>query len=191
MESLNIQWLEAVLIFGWIVSAIIAIQWLRARARRRTSELQTAAAALSAHYDAVEWLIDDPATPTSALEFLSVFSEVVSDRSACDEFVDGVREITFEQAKQSAPGWAEEIAKLGKSRPDLEENFHKAVASGIIALFLRWPGNSWKLQKMVQEIAADRRKEAVVAQRVAQMKKRAHKRDGNGGPLLPGGLVPA
>jgi hypothetical protein len=191
MESLEIQWLEAVLMFGWIVSGIVAIQWMRSRARRRTNELKTAAAALTAHYDALEKLVDDPALPDSALEFLGVFAEVISDNETCDNLAEGVFQVPLEQIKNSTPKWADEIEKIGKTRPDIEENFQKAVASGIIAMFLRWPGNSWKLQMMVQEIAADRRKEAALAERVAQIKERAHRGDGNGGPLMPGGLVPA
>jgi hypothetical protein len=191
MESLNIQWLEAALITGWVVSAVLVIQWLRVRARRRTHELQTTAAALTAHYDAVEQIIDDPALPLPALEFLSVFSEVVADREACGEFTDSVLRVPLDRIRGSIPKWAEEIEKIGRTRPDLEENFHKAVASGIVALFLRWPGNSWKFQMMIQQIAADRRKEALIAEQVAKIRERAHKNNGNGGPLMPGGLVPA
>ena len=191
MESLNIQWLEAVLMTGWVVSAVLTIQWLRVRARRRTNELQTTAAALTAHYDAVEQIIDDPALPLEALEFLSVFSEVVSDREVCGEFTDSILRAPSERVRGAVPVWAEEIEKVGRTRPDIEENFHKAVASGIVALFLRWPGNSWKFQMMIQQIAADRRKEALIAEQVAKIREKAHRSNGNDGPLMPGGLVPA
>lgn len=191
METLNIQWLDAILIAGWVVSAVLIIQWLRARARRRTSELRTTAAALIAHYDAIDRIIDDPALPTEALEFLSVFSQVVSDREVCAEFTNGILRVPAEKMRGAPPVWAAEIEKIGRSRPDIEENFHKAVASGIVALFLRWPGNSWKFQSMIQQIAADRRKEALLAEEVAKIRERGNRSNGNGGPLMPGGLVPA
>lgn len=191
MQHLEIQWLDALLVAGWVVSAALVVHWLRIRARRRTSELKTTAAALTAYYDAMEKIADDPALPTSALEFLDVFAEVVSDRGACNRFTSGILQhgAARDKAGKTTPEWANEIEEVGKSRPDIEENFHAAVASGIIALFLRWPGNSWKFHSIMQLIAADRREEVLLAERIIRSK-RSHNHNGDD-PLIPGGLVPA
>lgn len=191
MENLDIQWLDALLVVGWIVSACLIVQWLRVRARRRTYDLKTTAAALTAYYDAMEKIADDPALPTSALEFLDVFAEVISDRDACNGFTSGILQhgSAIDKVKKAAPDWANEIEEIGRTRPDIEENFHAAVASGIVALFLRWPGNSWKFHSIMQLIAADRRKEALLAERIVNSKG-SHKHNGDD-PLLPGGLVAA
>lgn len=192
MEQISTQWLEIALLAGWIVSGVLILQYLRRRARRRTHELKTAAAALTAHYDAMDQIIDDPALPLSALEFLSVFSDVISDRSTCNAFTDGVLTAAFDKSKHvSVPGWQDEIDAMARHRPDIAEKFHIAVQSGIIALFFRWPGNSRKLHLLYQMIAADRRREAMLAEQIAHIGDNQRDRNGSDGPTISSGLVPA
>jgi hypothetical protein len=185
------QGLDGLAVTGWIVAASIAITYFSARAKRRAFELETTASALTAHYDAVDAIVDDPALPLSAVEFLSLFSDVVSDEEACNFMTDALARLQIDTAKIATPGWQSDLDKLRKSRPDLAENFAKAISSGIVALFLRWPGNAWKLQRLTQVIAADRRREALLANQIANSARYRHHGNGGDNNSLPGGLVAA
>ncbi len=174
---------------GWGVAVAISLTWMRARARRRTFELRTTKDALTAHYNAMDRIVDDPALPLSALEFLQHFAAVTSDRDFCEELTSGVLRVAPDDLKRAGtPRWQEDVDALRKTRPDLARDFHTAVSSGIVAMFLRWPGNSWKLQALMQQIAADSRQEAIIAEQLAHGRK--HRNGKNGGPIVPGGLVP-
>jgi hypothetical protein len=187
MENLEFQSFLAAAIVGWGIAIAISFNWISRIVRRRTDELLTTKLALIAHYDAMEAVVDDPALPVSALEFLRHFSEVTADRELCGSFTSNILRVSDEDAQKSEPKWEKDIRSVAKSRPDIAENFHKAVTNGIIAMFLRWPGNSWKLQAIFQQIAADSRQEAVIADRIV----RTHRGQNNHGPTLPNGLATA
>jgi hypothetical protein len=144
-----------------IVCAILGLQILLMRAKRRTVELQTAKAALNSHFEALDSIIHDPALPTSALEFLADFSELISKREACNGLI---KALTTPETEKSPSVVAADVERLKKSRPDLVEGFNKALLHGLLAAFTRWPGNLSKLPQMVA-LFGDPKKDMQIASR--------------------------
>lgn len=177
----------ATFVFAVIAIALVATARSKS-AKKRIIELQVTENALTAHYDALDAIVDDPAIPTDALRFLQHFAEAISERATCERFA---YDMYLSEGNGGMPPWYPQMEDLRKTRPDLTDNFHKAVSSGIIALFLRWPGKSVLLQAMLQEMAADRRKEARFAEKISRSYHSNGRGNGTGGPLIPGGLVPA
>jgi hypothetical protein len=187
MELVNIQWFEVSSVVGWTVVAMLLLAYLTMRARRRTVELEITKSALEEHFRAVERIVDDPALPISALEFIASFSETIGDETRCKRITDKLAEISLDSTKRRRqPAWAHEMEVLSKTRPDLLENLLIAIHAGFTAMFNRWPGNSWKWQLIQAKLASDRRKQAAFADRVVHMNDKR-----NGGPIVPGGMVPA
>ena len=185
MATDNIPWFEISAFVGWTIAIMLILSYGVMKARRRTIELNTAAAALSAHYQALEHIVDDPALPESALSFIADFTNLIADEDACHYITDRLTSASIDgMSKVGSPEWAKDMEALAKSRPELVENFRTAVATGFIALFNRWPGTSWKWQVVQAQLASDRRKQAVFAERIVR-------RSRNGDHNLPGGLVPA
>lgn len=156
--------LLAVVVALVVVCACLVLQIALMRLKRRTVELETAKQALASHYDAMSMLVDDPATPTVVLEFLEDFSEVISRREVCNRLVKSL--VTPDTEKGSSVVMSE-IVRLQKSRPDLVENFNKALMNGIVVVFARWPGNFSKLPQMVA-ILGDPKKDVQIAYRFAK-----------------------
>ena len=177
MEHINNHIYEIVAIVGWIVVASMMISYLARRAKRRALELQTAADALTEFYEAVDYISDDPALPTSALEMLHKFTHVISDPQSCS-LVTSKSLLSASRRKGEAPlpPWEKEINQLKSSRPELVEAFYRATSSGIIAMFYRWPGNAWKMPTMIR-VVSDRRREADFADRVANLGDRSNTRN--------------
>lgn len=190
MVSNNILWLEVAVSVTWIMCVAFLLHMSIGRVKRRTRELKAAARSLSDHYDALDKLIEDPATPTSALEFLALFSEVVTDRDACRSLTDSILSTPFDPTGSKEPEWARDMRKLSNTREDLAENFQKALHSGIFALYLRWPGNSWKLYATLQEMNKNRKTEAIIVDRMTRLGKKDGNGNGSNGPFMPGGLQP-
>jgi hypothetical protein len=192
MENISLGWFELATMVSGAAAIVTALSAYRARARQRTRELEATKSALTAHYEAVNAIVDDPALPIEALEMLTAFTEAIAACEFCEKFADMVLNGSSRPKRGKLPVWFEQMEALRKTRPDLAEHFHKAIASGLVALFLRWPSNASKFELMVAEVAADGRREALLAERVSKIKRDAlSKKSGNGDHHLPGGLVPA
>jgi hypothetical protein len=171
----------------FVATVVILATYARAtrrRANRRATELQGAAHALALHYNALDAVADDPALPTGALEMLVNFSEGISDERFCDTFTNAVltREIN---SKDRLPPWFGEIEQLRRTRPDVVENFNKAIGAGLAAAFLRWPGNSWKISVMAEAMSQGDMREAVMAQKLSDM----HRSRGDHNDMGSGGGI--
>lgn len=172
--------------------AIGLISWMsayRTRLRRRAIELQATKSALDAHYAAMNAIVDEPALPLGALNVIVDFSDAISAHDECESFTEQFISKNS-PSRPKVPEWFLEMEALQNSRPDIVENYVKAMTTGFVAMFLRWPKHASKFELVVADFMADSRREAVMAEKVAKMGK-ARKSRGNGDTHLPGGLVAA
>lgn len=184
MGNIAEHWLSVATIASAGVAVAGYLGGARGRALRRASELGGAASALEAHYRAMDAIVDDPALPLPALEMLYSFSEGIADRRFCEGLADLLTNGDM-ATKEPLPPWFDEMEALRKTRPDLAESFFRAIGSGIVAAFLRWPGNAWKIARMAEAIAQGDQREAQLAERLS----RAHRDRSKSN--VSSGLVPA
>jgi len=157
-------------IAGVTTAAAVSLHFLSLKAQRRAFELRAANKAMRAYYALLEEIVDDPALPNDAAEFLSVFAEILADKKTCFHFTTRVFLSKGNGSKEAGNRLFKEIEALGASRPDLRDKFHRAIANGIIAIFHRWPGNSWKYTQIMQEVASDPKKEFQLVTKLAKEK---------------------
>jgi hypothetical protein len=181
---------------GWFaVATVISVtaaltMWIntqRFRSRRRAQQLKDAARALEAHYVAVSKLIDDPAFPNSAKPMLVALTEGISRKEVAEKLAAAFTDGTLFAKTGPKPPFSDELEKLYNTRRDLADAFHTAVASGLAALFLRWPENAALFERMSVEISTDVRKEGAVFRKLAEITKRMfdseHSSGGSGGGI--------
>ena len=152
------------------IGATLSLQILSWKSKRRACDLRTANKAMRTYYLLLEEIIDDPALPDDAADFLSVFADILPQRKDCAYFSNGMLRTRGNGSKEQGSRMFDKIEVLGKTRPDLRDKFHKAVANGIIAAFHRWPGDSWKFSQMMQEFASDPKKEFQLVYKMAYAK---------------------
>lgn len=169
------------------VAAVILLQ--RNRSRQRTSDLNAAASALQAHYEALEQFLSDPAAPKGLKDLLTSFSEALSDREVARKVATAFRDGELFSRPPEAVSWKGDLDRLKRTRPDLVDMGARVIGTGIVVMFLRWPETSAIFQQMMAELASDSRREFVIARTVA--KRSANDRSNGNGPLLPGQAVPA
>lgn len=134
----------------------------RAALRNRISRLDEIAKILTIHYDAIDRLIDDPATPETLKEVAVRFSDGVNDY----EVVQGIAKLYVQnppKQRRRLPPWSEEIDKLQRSRKDLAQDFETVLASGIWLMLHRWPEASRPLQSLMLDLIKDHSREYAVA----------------------------
>lgn len=153
---------------GATVGASLTLQILSWKAKRRANELRTANKAMRTYYTLLEDIVDDPALPDEAAEFLSIFAEILPKKRECHDFASGLLNYTGNGSKEAGSKIFQLMENLGKTRPDLREKFHKAVFNGLIAVFHRWPGNSWKFSQMMQSFGSDPKKEYQLVYKLAR-----------------------
>lgn len=166
MGAANIPWFEVSAIAGWCLATLLALRFLTYRIKRRAMELETAANALSVHYAALDAVVDDPALPTDALRFLVRLNHVISDHEACVEVTDHMADLAAGNGAGDRPKWAAEVDQLARTRPELVEAYRDATMAGMVALFNRWPGTSWKMQLVWASL--DRKRQDALADRIVQ-----------------------
>lgn len=168
MNTIVAAWpaIVTVLSVTFAIASIIHAQ--RSHTRQRARDLTATAAALEAHYDAVDVLLKDPATPSSMKDELVVFSSAVSDRDMAIWVAMKFRSGELLRNAKSAPYKEEEFELIRKTRPDLMDALLIAVGSGIMAMMLRWPETSPVFQEMMAAIGSNMRNEFTVARRVAK-----------------------
>lgn len=154
-------------VIGATSAAALVLFIATQKAKLRSYELKTANKALRTYYTLMDDIIDDPALPDEAAEFLAFFSEVIPHREDCNNISSRILKSSGKASRSSGNSMFHLIEDLGKTRPDLREKFHKAVANGIIAMFHRWPNNSWKFAQTMQEIASDPKKEYQLVYKLA------------------------
>ncbi|MBB3771523.1 hypothetical protein FHS55_002122 [Angulomicrobium tetraedrale] len=153
---------------AFAMSLLISLAWnvvtrRRARVREAVIKYDAAAANLRQHYEAMEAFVTDPAAPASAVEILLAVSDISADRDLAAKLARRL----CEKKKLGAPSAEDQammadLAKLATSRPDLNEAFETALASGIVAMFLRWPETVELLPRYAARLT-NRRQEAVIA----------------------------
>ncbi len=172
MENLSIAWFEISVVVSLTTAIVAVLQMLRSRSYRRTIELRTAKRSLEAHYDAVDDIVNDPALPDSAREMIVNFTEVLSNRELCRQFVSHFMSLGNAKFKEGpTPVWAADMDKLRRSRPDLVERFRTAQSSGLVTIFLRWQDNAPKFYEFSAEIAANQKRGTQIADQVSRLKK--------------------
>jgi hypothetical protein len=176
-------------LLGGALSLVGMLRAYRERLQKRTRELNATAAALKAHYEALNAIVDDPALPIEALETLNAFTNRLTSKQFCETFAD-----RFMVARPASygplPSWLGQLESLIKTRPDLIANYHKAISSGLVALFLRRPSTAQKFEQLMADMAADGRREYAIADRITKMKQLG--RDGNSDDgHIPRGMVAA
>lgn len=142
--------------------ALIALQ-IRDHMKKRLYSIRLARTALRQHYDEMERIIDDPAFPREAAEFLAMFNYVITNKDAA---VEMVRDITNPRKRPNGEANASvpetliaKVEALRSSRPDLVNGFYVAFGSGVVAVFHRWPANEKKLSAFLALTASDTHKE--------------------------------
>lgn len=140
------------------------------KSKRRTKELLLANKAMATYYKLVDEIIDDPALPNEAAEFLAVLTNVLPSKQECSSFTSQMASLSngskSNGAQSDGARMFELIEGLGKSRPDLRDNFHAAISNGVIALFHRWSGDSWKFMQMTQEFTTDPEREFQIVYKI-------------------------
>lgn len=188
MTNLANHWAEIAAIFGWALVIVTLLERKTTRARRRAHDLKLAKQALEAHYDAINAVAGDPDLPQSARVFLLSFAEVVSDPNECAEIVKSAKVEALEgRQRMAVPIWSGEIEGLKFRNPRLASNFHTAVASGVVAILLRWPEANASFRDLAQKFAADQRKENLFADLIAQSRGGSN----NGDAGFGDGVAPA
>lgn len=153
-------------------TAISELGRYRSRTVRRTAELRATREALQAHYEAVDAIIDDPALPDAAAELIAFLSEVISDRNATRELVNRFLANLSRGPGEGGAAGSKDMETLRDTRPDLVANFHRALMSGLVVAFLKWPENAGRFSEFHAHLAADTKSESAVAARIVEMKSR-------------------
>lgn len=129
---------------AWKISS-----WLKNQLAARA----IAANKLSEHYTLVERIADDPALPTSAVNFLQEFETILASKKLSAEMIEALCK-NESSSSQSAPGPAvREVEALAKSRPDLADAFQMAVVTGVLAMILRTGPSLKKLEIFLASIS--------------------------------------
>lgn len=149
---------------------ISEISRVRDNSRRRTSELRATREALRAFYEAVDEIIDDPALPTSAAETLAFFTEILADRKKTREVVRRFLASNGTTSNSRTGDTWTEIERLRTSRPDIADNFHRALTNGTVVAFLRWPENASQFYEFTARYVSHARAEKAVTARIVDMK---------------------
>lgn len=169
MQAILNGWFEIAVVVSLTFAISMWINNARARARRRAQELRSAAAALEAHYAAVSKLVEDPAFPVEAKAMLVALTEGISRKDVAEKLGAAFSDGSLFSKSMTRPAFSDDIEKLYQTRRDLAEAYQNAITSGLVALFLRWPGNSALFQRMAVEISTDVRKEGAIAGKLIEI----------------------
>jgi hypothetical protein len=128
------------------VAAIISLGWhvittRREHARAAAVRYKAAADNLRQHYEAMEKFVTDPAAVPSAVEMLLAISDISADRKQATILAEKLCKPTAKLRATSAEDqrFFDDLTQMRTARPDLGDAFETALASGLVALFLRWP----------------------------------------------------
>lgn len=191
MQHILDSWVAVAVILPVTALIVTIIYAMRRRSQRRTNELELVAIALRAHYASISELINDPAIPDEAKEGLALFSQGIARREVAELFAaDFARGVVFGR-KVSKPQYWDDLTRLFKTRPDLAALYQKAVMSGLVILFLRWPGNEGLYQRMTVELAAQPQKSGAVVRKLSDFVQTLFDKDkGRNGDHRHGSLFP-
>lgn len=188
-QMMEIGSLELATLASTTIAVLVLLNMLKSRYKRRFRALSATKVALSAHYAALEQVVDDPALPVGALEALVEFSDAIHNPEACEVITDFILAGGSNQRRlKNDPAWFVEMYNIQRTRPDLFENFNKAIGSGIVAMFLRWPSTASKFELVMAELLDNRRKEAQLAERIRSFKPRTVS-GFDDGPQMPNGMA--
>lgn len=161
----------------WVYTGIVvflSLLWSRASRKRReareaTANYTTAAEALATHYDAMERLVADPATPPEAIQSLLSLSEISAEEKYAIQLAERLCSPEKHAGSKSAE-FSKQMAELEATRPDLVDCFDTALANGIAALFLRWPSTSVLMPKFAARLKSRRAEAAIVHATAVQLR---------------------
>jgi len=142
------------------------------RARKRRQQLEAAQRALIQHYDALRKILNDPA-PTLALKDMIVeFSDAISNREIAERlvtsFCDAAKSQKFSKASADDSKFINEIDALRISRPDLSDAIAQAVATGFMAMVLRWNKSAAMFESTMSMVVSNPRQEIIAAAKTAR-----------------------
>jgi hypothetical protein len=131
-------WLLAAVAAGLVTFALTAIS--HKIVRGRANELHAAHKALAEYEKNYDILLDDPATPLSAIELLTRFDRGVMDRRTAYFVAKSIiwKRAAWLEKDDDEPEVLTEMSEVCKHRPDLYETFVKAITYGFMATMLRW-----------------------------------------------------
>lgn len=152
--------------------ALMALGRLRSCTRSRERQLDEAAGLLSAHVDALDRLLVDPAVPKRLKGILMMFSDAIADRDTVCTLAQWLAARPFGEPV-SAEGVQEVANLVGDLRgrhPDLADLFSVAVNSGIAGACLRWAETAVLFEQMTSKMAATPRTEMAIAATVRTLR---------------------
>lgn len=188
MVDVSLDWSMYAAATGAIVALGMYLHMARARAIKRTVELEAAAKAMREHYDALDRALGDPALPEE-LEMLLVAShQLVVDRDCAVSVMQNAFSNPGATPPENAVDLMPMIQGLRSHRPDLVDACMKAVSSSIMVALLRWPENAAEFERLAAEMWTDRKKQVSLASSITR---RPKDNDGGNGPMITGGAVPA
>jgi hypothetical protein len=154
------------------------------RARKRRQQLEAAKMALIQHYDALRKILDDPA-PTPAIKDMIVwFSDGISNRIVAEHlvtsFCDAAKSHKLNKATADDSKLIKDIDTLRISRPDLADAIAQAVATGFMAMVLRWDKTATMFESTMSMVVSNPRQEIIAAAKTAREQKKMT--NGHNGP---------
>ena len=165
MDLTNTNSLALIAAIELAVAIPVYFSWVRTRIQRRRSQLANAIDLLKRHYADLQAFLDDPAAPTDLKLLLVQVSDATVDRQISHNIArhlidapEGPEERTLLHA----------LDDLAKDHRDLADLFARSVATGMLAMFLRWPENASLFDQFAARFASDPRKEATFATRIAR-----------------------
>lgn len=162
-----------VLITAASLTAFLAISMvlLRDRFRRRAHILAGVEDALEAHYDAVDKIFDNPAIPLRVRKAVAFLTEAMSNR---DLAALAMEEILSDRENGGADEFARDLKKAFASSPEIADNLSRAIHSGCVVMFFRWPENAARFESFERSLILRRRQEEKFIKDIAKASARSH-----------------
>lgn len=157
-QSLSEFILPVVVTLLGVITISLYLHLKVSRAKARTVELDVVKQSMLKHYEAMSKIIDDPALPLPAVEFLCGFSHIIADRKISEDLI--LELLGPDEPSISRSAVSEAMDKISETRPDLYENYTKALLNGLAVMTLRWPGHSADFAKIFTPLVGDHKKEA-------------------------------
>ncbi|MXN65651.1 hypothetical protein GR183_12120 [Stappia sp. GBMRC 2046] len=165
IESTDLLWFITMASAGLAFGAIIRNR--RLALHKRAHELRAAKLVLEAHYDAVNAIVDDEEVPVEALRALAFLTEAISSEEKSQAFKRKLLDIDARNETEG-PKWYAQFKEVASRRPDLADNFNKAITSGIAAMFTRWPNGCLDVEISIVNLASDEKRRALIADRLSK-----------------------
>lgn len=180
---------ETTIIASLAVLSLLLVIYLYAQkavdyARSRTNALQETKRLLTAHYDALEKLLQAPEPSDELKKMLVWFSDAISNRKVARRYMQQFcsSDVLGDHQERYEGKLAAEFDMLRKTRPELGDLCEQVLSSGFIAMLLMWPEMSEMFKTAVSRIASNPRQELATAGKVIRIQRDIE--IGNGGKAV-------